>query len=254
MEFGRAFHPPYEVPIVIAVNGVLMAGLWFLAPKAWDNALFSLHGTLAFPLLLAGWMISDVPATNVLGPDHRRTRVALDDPLMFHRLLHAKNLVLWFLVVPLCMAVTLGIALNDHDYVGLIVALVTLAVIPFGPLAIAAWVGVRFPYHPIPLRERWANRRSWKHFLFRWGVLVVTPYGLVPMLATAIITPTLLFWGITEQHGLTHRVSDARFAWGMLLACGISVIVAIIGYQGSARLARRRREKLSTYLADPSLG
>src|SRR5271165_2659660 len=82
MEFGRAFHPPYEVPIVIAVNGVLMAGLWFLAPKAWDNALFSLHGTLAFPLLLAGWMIRDVPATNVLGPDHRRTRVALDDPLM----------------------------------------------------------------------------------------------------------------------------------------------------------------------------
>ncbi len=60
--------------------------------------------------------------------------------------------------------------------------------------------------------------------------------------------------GITEQHGLSHRLSDARFAWGMLLACGLSVIVAIIGYRGSARLAGRRKEELSAYLADRSLG
>ncbi len=66
--------------------------------------------------------------------------------------------------VPLCMAITLGIALDDHDYLGLLVALITLAVIPFGPLAISAWVGVRFPYHPIPLRERWGHRRSWRHY------------------------------------------------------------------------------------------
>jgi hypothetical protein len=254
IEFGRAFHSPYEVPIVVAINGVLMAALWFLAPKAWDNSLFSLHGTLAFPLVLAGWMISDVPATNVLGPDHHRTRAALDDPVMLRRLLHAKNLVLWILIIPLCMAITLGIALSDHDYIGLLIALVTLTVIPFGPLAISAWIGIRFPYHPIPLRQRWSHRRSWHHYLLRWAVLIVTPYGLVPLLGTAVITPTLLLWGITEQHGLTHRLSDGRYAWGMLLACGISVIAAIIGYRGSGRLARRRRLKLSAYLADPSLG
>ncbi|MGP0031996.1 MAG: hypothetical protein ACLPVF_16010 [Acidimicrobiales bacterium] len=254
IEFGRAFHAPYEVPVVVAVNGILMAGLWFFAPKAWDNALFSLHGTLAFPLVMAGWMMSDVPASNVLGPDQRRVRAALDDPTMFRRLLHAKNVVLWALVIPLCMAITLGVALSDHDYIGLLVALVTLAVIPFGPLAISAWVGIRFPYHPIPLRERWEHRRSWRHFLFRWAALALTPYGLVPMLATAMVTPTLLLWGIAGQHGLRQRLSDSHFAWGLLLACAISVVVAVIGYRGSGQLARRRKAKLSAYLADPSLG
>src|SRR5271157_3295539 len=80
VEFGRAFHAPYEVPIVIAVNGLLMTGLWFLLPPHWKDALFSLHGTLAFAMVLAAWMLSDVPATNLLGPDARRVVAALDDP------------------------------------------------------------------------------------------------------------------------------------------------------------------------------
>ena len=125
IEFGRAFHAPYEVPIVVAVNGVLVAGLWFLAPKDWDNALFSVHGTLAFPLVLAGWMMSDVPASNVLGPDHRRVQAALDDPKMLRRLLQAKNVVLWILVCPLCMVLCLGIDLTRRDDIALLIVLVT---------------------------------------------------------------------------------------------------------------------------------
>ena len=35
----------------------------------WKNSLFSLHGPLAFALVVGGWMIADVPATNLLGPD-----------------------------------------------------------------------------------------------------------------------------------------------------------------------------------------
>ena len=238
----------------MAVNVVLMTALWFLAPKKWDNSLFSLHGTLAFPLVLAGWMIADVPASNVLAPDSRRISAALGDPVMFRRLLYAKNLVLWTFVSPLCILIALGIGLNDHDDIGLLVAIVTLVVMPFGPLGIAAWVGIRFPYHPIPLRERWAHRRSWLHFLVRWLALAVTPYGLVPFLATALITPTLLLWGITEQHGLTHRVSDPLYAWGMLLACGLSVVVAVGGHRVGERWARLRKAKLLAYLGDPSLG
>src|SRR5271169_3978403 len=80
LELERAFRAPYEVPIVVAVNGVMMTALWWWAPGSWKNSLFSLHGPLAFAMVLAGWMISDVPATNVLGPDARRTRDALDNP------------------------------------------------------------------------------------------------------------------------------------------------------------------------------
>jgi hypothetical protein len=34
-EIGQAFSPPYQVPIVVAVNGLLMAGAWFLLPRGW---------------------------------------------------------------------------------------------------------------------------------------------------------------------------------------------------------------------------
>jgi len=126
LEFGRTFRAPYEVPVVVAVNGLLMTGLWLWAPLGWKNALFSLHGPLAFALVLAGWMISDVPATNLLGPDARRMRAALDDPVMFRRLLYAKNLVLWVLIAPLCSVVALAVGCNNHDYIAMVVAIVAI--------------------------------------------------------------------------------------------------------------------------------
>jgi len=254
VEFGRALHAPYLVPSVVAVNGVLMAGLWWWAPGPWKDALFSLHGPLAFALVLGGWMIADVPATNLLGPDPERTRAALGDPPMLRRLLYAKNLVLWVFVAPLCSVVALIIGVSHHDYTAMIISVIAIAVMPFGVLGISAWVGICFPYHPIPLRERWAQRRSWRHMLVRWLALAVTPYGLVPALSFALITPTLALWGVSAQNGLTGRLSDAELAGGMLMACGLSVSVAVLGQRAGARLALRRQEALSAYLADSSLG
>ena len=101
---------------------------------------------------------------------------------MFRRLLFAKNLVLWALVAPVCSLVALIIGVSNHDYIAMIITIIAITVMPFGVLGISAWVGIRFPYHPIPLGERWAHRRPWRHMLVRWLVLVVTPYGLVPAL------------------------------------------------------------------------
>ena len=254
LEFGRALHAPYVVPSVVVVNGLLMTGLWLWAPGTWKNSLFSLHGPLAFALVLGGWMIADVPATNLLGPDSRRTMAALDDPVMFRRLLYAKNLVLWTFVVPVCTVVALIIGTSNHDYVAMVITIIAIAVMPLGVLGISAWVGIRFPYHPIPLRQRWAHRRSWRQMWVRWLVLVVTPYGLVPALAFAFITPTLLLWGISAQYGLTGRLSDGEYALGVLMACGLSLAGAIFGQRAGARWAFHRKKKLSAYLADPSLG
>ena len=63
------------------MNGALMSSAWFL-PSGLRDKIFTLHGTLAFALILAAWMYSDVPSTNVLGPDSGQVDSALDDPLM----------------------------------------------------------------------------------------------------------------------------------------------------------------------------
>lgn len=253
-ELGRVFRPPFEVPIVVVVNGLLMTGSWFLLPPHWKNALFSLHGTLAFAMVLAAWMMSDVPATNLLGPDARRVVAALDDPVMFRRLLYAKNFVLWLFVAPLCTAIAIGVGVHAHDLVAMAFSILAIVVMPFGALGLTAWVGIRFPYHPIALNERWAHRRRWRHMIVRWLTLAVTPYGLVPVVASALLVPSLVLWASFAKHGLGARLSDGEYAWGILVACALAVIGSIGGHRAGWRTARRRRAKLSAYLADPSLG
>ena len=110
-EMGQAFSPPYQVPIVVAVNGLLMAGAWFLLPRGW---LFTLQSALAFPVVLSSWMYADVPATNVLAPDRIRVLAALGDRTMISRLLLAKTAVLWVFVAPLCAVLALVVGLEHH--------------------------------------------------------------------------------------------------------------------------------------------
>ena len=254
IEFGRAFHTPYEVPIVVGINGILMASLWFFLPAHWKNALFSVHGTLAFPMVLAGWMLSDVPATNVIGPDARRVLASLDDPVMFRMLLYAKNIVLWSLVAPMCSALTVGIGINSDDLTAMVISIVAIAIVPFGALGFSAWVGIRFPYHPIQLSERWEHRRPWRHMMIRWFSLAVTPYILVPAILAAFLLPSLAFWSIFAEHGLKSRLSDSEYAWGVLIACVLAIGGSIGGHRLGERLARHRKDELVLYLSDPANG
>ena len=97
-------------------------------------------------------MYSDVPATNVLGPDSVRVRRALEDPVLFRRLLAAKNVVLWVLITPICCLVALLIGVANHNLLSTVITVVWIGIVPFGALGISNLVGIRFPYHPMPLR------------------------------------------------------------------------------------------------------
>jgi len=145
IQIGLTFAAPYEALITVGINGALMSAAWFLLPTSLKDDLFTLHGTLAFALVLASWMYSDVPATNVLGPDAQRIVAALDDPVMFRRLILAKNIALWMLVSPVCALVALGVGLSDHDPLATLYTIVWIVIVPFGFLAISAWVGYSFP-------------------------------------------------------------------------------------------------------------
>jgi len=253
-EFVLALRPPFEILVTVAVNGALMSSSWFLLPTDLKDKVFTLHGTLAFALVLAAWMYSDVPATNVLGPDARRVTAAIDDPLALGRLLWAKSIFLWLVVTPVCLVVTLFTGIFTHDLLATLYTVIWIGVVPFGVLAIAAWVGILHPYHPMPLRFRWEHRRPTWRMLGRWIALVVTPYGLVPLLAVALMAPSLLLWGLTSPHGISQRLPDNDLGWGVALACALAAVATFGGRWVGIRLARRRRVRLLAFLADPTRG
>lgn len=253
-EFRHAFHAPYETPIVVAMNGALMCSAWFLAPPGLLHLLFSFHGSLAFAAVLASWMYSDVPATNVLGSDARRSLAALDDPLTLQRLVTAKNLVLWVLITPLCAVLAVVIGLARHDLLAAGYAVIWIVVVPFGTLGVSAWVGIVFPYHAMPLPVRWRERKRFWPVVARWGVLVVTPYVVVPVLAALIMLPSLALWGVLGHHGSLHRLPDRDLGAGVLVACAVSAACWLGGHRVGSSLVRRRRDKLASFLADPLRG
>ncbi len=253
-QFALTFQAPFEAPITVAVNGALMSSAWFFLPSGLRDKLFTLHGTLAFALILAAWMYSDVPSTNVLGPDSGRVVAALDDPVMLRRLLYAKNIVLWLMITPVCALAAVVNGLVNHSLLATVYTVVAIGVLPFGFLAISAWVGILFPYHPMPLRYRWDHRRPRKRMLVRWVTLAVTPYILVPMLAALMLVPSLLIWGFTAPHGLTAKLPDRDFGVGVAVACAVALVFSVGGQRLGIWFARRRRATLADFLSDPVRG
>ena len=253
-EFGRAFRPPYETLLTVAGNGAFMSVAWFFLPRGLKDDVFTLHGSLAFALVLAAWMYSDVPATNVLAPDRERVMAALDDPVLLRRLLYAKNVVLWTLITPVCVVIAVFSGILGHDPLTILYTVVWIGVVPFGALGIAAWVGILFPYHPLPLRFRWEHRQPRRRMLWRWLILAVTPYVLVPWLAIALMIPSLLLWGFTSLHGLSRKLPDHDLGWGVALACAVAILCSFLSHRRGAKMAQRRRARLLAFLADPTRG
>ena len=254
IEVHRAFRSPYETPVVIAVNGAIMSSCWVFLPGSLKDKVFTLHGTLAFALVLASWMFSDVPATNVLGPDRRRILLALGDRFMFRRLLFAKQLLLWLLVVPLCSAVALVNGLLHHNLTATVLTIVWIAVVPFGALGLSNLVGVRFPYHPMPLRFRWEHRKPFWRMIARWISLAVTPYILVPVLCVVLMAPTLALWDVLTPHGLSKTLQVHDFGWGVVVVCLIAGGCWWAGQRLAFALSARREAELLDFLSDPARG
>src|SRR3954454_9594795 len=112
-ELRRALRPPYETPLVVVFNGLLMTGAWFLLPTSAQDALFTIHGSWAFALVISSRMYADVPATNVLGSAARASLEALDDPRALKLLLAARNLVLWLFVTPICVTIPFVVGIQE---------------------------------------------------------------------------------------------------------------------------------------------
>jgi len=253
-EWSRVLRPPFETPLTVAINAALMSSAWFFLPAEIVDKLFTLHGSVAFAFVLSSWMYSDVPATNVLAPDGLRVLAALDQPRVLRRMLVAKSMVLWVFVAPICLLISFIMGAGQSDKITAVYSAVAIGVVPFGVLSVSGWLGILYPYHPVPLRYRWSRRRTWRPMLLRWGTLVLLPYAVVPGLTVAFLSPSLLVWGLTSSSGLTKKLPDNDFGLGIALACAIAALAVWLGHLVALRLVARRRDALVDYLSDPLRG
>jgi hypothetical protein len=253
-EWSRVLRPPFETPLTVAINAGLMSSAWFFLPPKLVNDIFTLHGSVAFAFVLSSWMYSDVPATNVLAPDGLRVMAAIDEPEVLRRLLLAKSTVLWCFVAPICLLLSFIMGAGQSDKITAVYSAIAIGVVPFGVLAVSGWLGILYPYHPVPIRYRWSRRRDWRHMLVRWGALVLLPYVVVPALTIAFLAPSLLIWGLTSTSGLTQKLPDNDFGLGITLACAIALAAVWLGHRVALRMIARRRHVLIEYLSDPLRG
>jgi len=253
-EYARVFRWPFEALFTVAVNAALMSSAWFFLPPDLVNQVFDIHGSVAFAFVLSSWMFSDVPATNVVAVDAPQFLASVDQPAALRRILASRRIVLWSIVAPFCILISFVTGFRGHDLLITLYSAVAIGIIPFGVLAVSAWIGILLPYHPVPLPYRWRNRRRWWPMLGRWGALVLLPYAVVPALTIAFLAPSLLVWGITSKSGLSKQLPDNDVGLGIALACAIAVGVVYLGQRVSLRLIARRRDKLVSFLSDPLLG
>ncbi|MEI6700723.1 MAG: hypothetical protein WCL38_03085 [Actinomycetota bacterium] len=253
-EFRRTLHGRLEVPITVAVNGVLVSIAWFFLPTKLNNVLFNLHSSMAFALVLAVWMYSDVPATNVLGPDPDRARAALDDPKLLRRLLLAKNFVLWCLVTPACVVVALVNGAMTQSVVSTLYTVLLIAIVPWGVLPIAGWLGIAYPYSPMTLRTRWKHRQPRRTMLWRWGALITLPYAVVPVVGSAIMAPSLVLWRVLSTDENYQKFPYRNLGFAVALACIVAIASTAIGLRFAFTIATKRRTHILEFLADPLRG
>ena len=253
-EFRRILHGRIEEPTTVAVNGVLVTMAWFLLPTKLNNVLFNLHSSMAFALVLAVWMYSDVPATNVLGPDPLRATAALDEAKLFRRLLLAKTTVLWCLVTPVCVLVALINGVLSQSAVSTAYTIFLIVILPWGVLPIAAWLGIAYPYSPLTLRSRWKHRKPHSTMLWRWAILITLPYGLVPLVGSAVMAPSLVLWRVLSTDEHYQKFPYRNLGYAVALACAFAIVCGVVGYRFAFTIATKRRARIVEFLQDPLKG
>jgi hypothetical protein len=270
-EMGQAFSSPYQIPITVVANAVLMAFFWFLVPR---SLFFEVTSPLAFPIILSSWMYSDVPATNVLAPDRVRSLAALDDPKMLNRLLSAKLAVLWLFVAPFCSVLAIFSGIKHHNFLVAVTAILGICVIPIGCLPLAGLVGIRWPYHPLELKYRWENRKPFRRMIVRWTILILLPYGLVPLLSVLMTIPAIAILVRAKQDNSyvvnfvndifgklgikvalgTHPMTSGTFLLCVGVTCGVALVLWGVGRWAQLRLIARRKTQLREWLSEPTMG
>jgi hypothetical protein len=93
-----------------------MAAAWFLLPPRAHAFMFSLNGPLAFPVILASWMLADTPATNGMGSSPALALSVLEDQASYWRWLAARCIVIGSVIGVACAAGVMYVGVGHYPW------------------------------------------------------------------------------------------------------------------------------------------
>lgn len=217
----------------IACNLTLAAayvGYTHYNPRLHDDIRFANFG-----LLIVVWVLADVVNTNQLGSDCDRVAASLDRGDSVPRILAIKNLALAVLLIPLALAISLGLRVIVNRWTMLAHALMTDVGAVFLWLGVGAIASVLLPYRPIQLRARWKARNTW----LRWAICLAAPYAAVFLLVPLLHLP---YAALYYYRGLGPYLPHYLAYSGVYLAIGGAYWG--LGLLISASYARSHRSRL----------
>ena len=250
--YRRVFRPPFEIPLALVTNAVLVTLAWFLVPPRVHDWLFGLHGPLAFPVVVASWMLGDTPSTNVAGLDTTKALSVLEDAAAFRMWLLARSVVLTSLVGVPTAIIALVMGFQGQPVVKVVATCVVLAILPFGILPIAAWLGLLLPYHPKTIRWRWDHRRDCAG-LPAGGCCCSPPSSSCPPSPPSSWLPRSGSPTKSSERHSTHSPTS-RFVLVAVTICATALLSGWVGLWGAGRLRIRQHDRLASYLRNPSAG
>lgn len=249
----RLFRPPHAELTSLTVNAVLVSVLWTLLPATVHEWLFALTGSMAFAVVLQAWMLGDTTTTNVLGNDVATALQVLNDRVRLRRWLRAKAAALALVVAVPCAVIAMVIAAIEHEYVDGVLLCVVLVTAPFGAAAVAAWLGVTWPYHPRPIRWRWEHRHARRSTL-RWLLLVLVPFALVPAIMAVFLAAGVATGDAVGGRDPNGHLDVTGFAAASAVTSGLSLAAFACAPYLSSALGTRRVALLNQILLDPDAG
>jgi hypothetical protein len=142
-----------------------------------------------------------------------------------------KNLALLTIVGAPTLLITAVLTLTSHDSYSLAVTLPGVAFPILIWLGVGDVVSVLLAVRPIPLRQRWGQRRNLSGTLW-WLVHLVLPYGLLYLVQPLGGVPRT----IVHQLARASRTPDIR---GLILA-STAIAIWLVGLFAATIIVRRR--------------
>ena len=240
-ELRIVFSPPFDVLSVVVINVGLALGAWFLINP---DIVLNYTALVFLPIALASWALSDVPATNLFGGRSEQILEHFDEPAELRRIMTVENIVLWLLVAPGSMLLSLALMPSQHEPLISIAISIAALCIPFAYLGLAAIMAPLLPFHPMPWRQRLQRRDTWP----RWAVAIgVAYFGLTWPAGVLAVGPAAFILNYVGQEPIHYLIAAIVITPWCLL-------IWRTGLRISTRIAEWRRPWLEQFLADPNRG